>query len=1641
MSKLFLSHSSHDNAAAVALRDWMQREGFGDVFLDTDPKRGIAAGERWERALHEAASRCEAVLFLVSRAWLASGWCLKEFNLAHRLNKRLFGVLIEDIPVTELPVNLTGTWQLVNLASGRDHLVLTATLPVTHAEEHVTFSAEGLVRLRTGLRRAGLDPSMFVWPPADDPKRTPYPGLRPLEAEDAGIYFGREAQIIEALDRIRALRTGAAPRLLCILGSSGAGKSSFLRAGLWPRLARDDEHFLPLPILRPERAALTGKSGLLSILEDAAEANGLGLTRAAIRQAIIKGAAPLRPVLTQIRDAAAHSVAEEEAHDRTERPLLVLPIDQGEELFLGEGAHEGGALLALLRDLVLEDAPALAVVLTIRSDAFERLQLAPALEGIALQTMTFGPMPRGIYSTIIEGPADRMREADRRLVVEPALTRALLDDLEAGGGRDALPLLAFTLERLWREYGGSGRLALADYEQLGRVRGSIEAGVQEVLRQASNDPRLPRDREAQLALLRRGLIPWLAGIDPDTGSPRRRVARRSEIPAEAVVLVDLLVEARLLSTDTDAAGEATVEPAHEALLRQWGLLQGWLEEDFAALTALEGVGRAAREWEANARGEAWLAHGGERLAEAERLLDRPDLAAQLDEAAREYLAACKRRVERELAKEQQRARQRRWLQWGASAAALIFAVLSLIALWQSWEAGTSRQDAIAQKEEAQRLFSVAKQEKMEAQRQELLTRKQEGIAKSNQSSALSALSAASLSKNPTVSAKLAIAAWPRSNSDHSPKMKIALQAISNALVHMRERRALPLHATSPDIASFSPDGTRLLSASADHVARLWDIETGKPAVEFKGHTSALKSATFSPDAKRLLSSSEDQTARLWDVQTGRTLAILAGHSGPISQAVFFRDGTRIITTALDDKTVRIWDGVNGRLLTVIDDFLVGNEDVSGSIAFSPDGTRVAVSLEDNRALLWDAEALKPVSLLIGHDNWLTDIAFSPDSNRIVTTSLDKTARIWETKSGQPVAILKGHTGTLECAAFSSDNNRIFTIASADDSAKLWNAKTGQHIANLDRDSAGYPEDKRTRSDIAFSPNGKFIATLSKNNLVKVWDSENGRVTQVLQGHSAGVTSVAFSPEGSRILTTSEDGTARLWLTHTGHNLAVLNGHINTSESAVFSPDGYFVLTTSFSDDKAQLWDAITGQNLASFQGYQGNIRISIFSPNSKYVLTTASKDKFVRIWDTGLVQTSAFFAGHKKRVRRATFSFDGKRILSMSDDGTARLWNATNGQALAVMNVSSRYPVRSAIFSPDGSKIVTVPERGSLTFIPPIPDDNTARVWDAKTGQLLTVLEGHEGGVNSAEFSPDSRRVVTASVDGTVRIWDPATGQPLFVLRGHQGNVFSASYSSNGSRILTASAGDSAARIWDAVTGQILTEFTEYGRGVDIAMFSDDLTRRILTEFREYGRGLNIAVFSPDSGRALTVASESNFARVWDVSTGKVLIELRGHENSLNSATFSADGRRILTTAYGDNDAKIWDAASGQILAEIKGGETGLNSAAFSPDGSRIITTGSGSNVARIWDATSGQALIELSGHKFDVESAMFSASGDRVVTTSADTTARLWNVAPIPNGNLLKVACALLPDYDLSDLAIEYGFTALEPICKDVARAPMSLK
>jgi hypothetical protein len=345
MSKIFISHSSHDNAKALALAQWLKEKGWGTPFLDISPRHGLAPGKRWREALTGAAGRCEAVICLLSPAWLNSGECRGELSFACYLSKPLIGVIVEPaVEIKDVPDELR-SWQICTLVNGEERRCFTVHQDPLVPQTQVDFAQAGLELLQKGLQASSLNPLEFPWPPPSDPDRLPYRGLKALEAEDAAVFFGREAPLIRALDTLRRMEESG-EQLFVILGASGAGKSSFLRAGLWPRLKRDDRHFLPLPVIRPERAAITGQSGLLESLEKTFREYRSPKTRADLRDCLTKPEGIVE-LVTEIQILAQKRLGQDAAP-----PTIVIGLDQAEELFGKEGGEEAGQFLQLLGNLL-----------------------------------------------------------------------------------------------------------------------------------------------------------------------------------------------------------------------------------------------------------------------------------------------------------------------------------------------------------------------------------------------------------------------------------------------------------------------------------------------------------------------------------------------------------------------------------------------------------------------------------------------------------------------------------------------------------------------------------------------------------------------------------------------------------------------------------------------------------------------------------------------------------------------------------------------------------------------------------------------------------------------------------------------------------------------------------------------------------------------------------------------------------------------------------------------------------------------------------------------------------------------------------------------------------------------------------------
>ncbi len=1062
MAKLFISHSSENNAEAVAVSNWLATTGWNDVFLDLDPQHGLKPGEQWQKELKTAAERCEVVLFLISPEWAASRWCIAEFLLAKNLNKQLIGVLIKQTPFEDLPVEMTSEWQIADLTTEPRAATFDVSLPHTGEAATVAFSSDGLERLRIGLQAAGLDARYFAWPPEHDPDRPPYRGLKPLEAEDAGIFFGRDGTIVNVLGRLRGLRASQAPRILVILGASGSGKSSLLRAGILPRLERDDRHFLPLTVIRPGQAAITGETGLLASLTATFRAHGVARKRAVLREAVEGGGATLKPLLRELVQVAGRSGREASALP----PTLVLAIDQGEELYSPEAAGETEMFLDLLRDLLTGDDPAVAVLFTIRSDSYEPLQSDMRLEGLRQETHSLAPMPSGAYKDVITGPASRLEGSRRPLKIGDRLTDALLEDIEDGGTRDALPLLSFTLERLYAEYGDDGDITLADYEQMGRISGSIEAAVESALKSADSDPRIPRDRQARLVLLRRGLIPWLAGIDPETKKPRRHRAYQSAIPEEARPLIMHLVEQRLLATDIEKeTGTQVIEPAHEALLRQWGLLDDWLGGDAEALTVLAGVKRAARDWDANARTPAWLDHTEGRLKAVENITARKDLWDYLELNDQAYVKAAR---QAENSRHASRRRTRAGLMVAGFIAAIAIGFAVYTKLEQRWTEELEKQTVL----EASRL---------DAERRSIQ---------------LAGFSAAALqSGNATLAVLLGLEGIEGAGGQ-AANIARGEMAVRRGLQNLRERTVL--RCDDPESGkgarfnhvAINSSGTMIAGVAEDGVVCLWNRETGNLS-RFVGHEPLeVYSIEFSPDGKRLVSGSNDKSARIWNtasigsgsiapervIPDSSTLDDAQGCAGrsAIRYAEFNHQGDRIVVARADGYACVY--ALTGKIVAEFR----GSGDGLRHASFDMSGQQVATASQDKHVRVWTLDGQGGATLIADHTDgqWIRMARFDISGRQILfATDLD-VARVLEIQSGSIDVDLKGHSADVFAAKFSSNGEHVVT-SSVDDTARLW-SRDGRNIAVL----AGH---RGNVYHATFDATGEFILTASNDGTVRVWN--------------------------------------------------------------------------------------------------------------------------------------------------------------------------------------------------------------------------------------------------------------------------------------------------------------------------------------------------------------------------------------------------------------------------------------------------------------------------------------------------------------------------------------------------------------------------
>lgn len=1349
MSRIFISHATADNAKTRAIIEWIVSQGWPreEIFVDFDD---IDGGQRWREALKKAASRCEAVVFLVSPTWRQRDWCGAEAFAVQMLYKKIIPVLIEPTPPEAYRDLLTVEYHLIDLTVPGPRCVIDVLMPDTGQTLPVALAESGLQRLVVGLKRAGLDPSTFPLTPG----RKIYPGLAPLDTDDAAVLFGRDADIARGIETLRQMRERG-QSLLAILAASGAGKSSFLRAGLWPRLQRADREFLILPVLRPGVDALNGEQGLVAGLHRAGETLGLKRNLADWRAQIESGdlagalsvlhtAAHARMLAVDAAQPASASQTPPSQRHASLPPIPVLPIDQAEELFGAQGGEHARRLLDLLATALHEGR--LIAVLAIRSDRYGDLQTAQALAGLEQRPFSLPPIADGVLKDVIEGPAQRDRKARGAdgLNIDPQLTDRLLRDWADG---ENLPLLAFTLRRLLDDYGSDGRLNLEDYERSGQLQGALEAAIGRAMQDATAAGTLPGDAQEREDLIRRTFVPELVSFDPQNQQPHRRIAQRHDLPDESRDLIDRLIDARLLTCNRLQDNKASVEVAHEAILSNWPLLYSIIGQEREALIVLNDVKRGAEAWHASKKNdgalesEDTLLHRGEPLRHAERHLAHENFQRALGDEGRRYLVACRAKEAREI--EDKRLQQER----------------------------EAKQIARTKKIQLRFGLFLAGMVALIAVASVTLIRLQQATSQ----------------ESANVLANLAAQAFDRHEYDRAVRLALAgvrkrdatlraidISAAENQLQHAGYRsilRAILAHEEEVVAASVSPDGRRVVTASGK-TAQLWDAASGLQ-LAIMLHDDTVWSAVFSPNGEYILTASEDKFARLWKADSGLLVKKMP-HHWSVNSASFSHDGLRIVT-ACGDNTVNIWDASSGRLLRKMDhgkgnptedinrqirfdSLLLFRQGISShfqdspakqkhpafgvlSVTFSPNDTRIVTGSDDRTARLWDVASGSTLAIM-KHKDAVWSASFSPNGKRIVTASRDETAGLWDGTSGQHLATMQ-HRGPVSRATFSPDSSRIVT-ASEDKIAHLWDAISGEPLATMQHDDHVM--------DAAFSPDGSSITTASADNTALLWDAKLGEQLATMQ-HDGPVGSAIFSPQGNRIITVSGGKIVRLWNTTSGRPFTTMQ-HDGSVVTTHISRDG--VETIFASDDSLSRYAIVQADRLASSNK-------SIRESNR---IVTSADDKSARVWPTPSAAEIIRTIKHSEYISSASFSPDGRRILTISMDKNARLWDARSGQLLARMPHDGE--VLSAVFSPDGHRIVTTAGDNNVAHGPlrmwldpsDSPADDSARLWDGTSGQKLATLQ-HRGPVLSATFSPDSRFIVTASEDKTARLWDSVSGREL----------------------------------------------------------------------------------------------------------------------------------------------------------------------------------------------------------------------------------------------------------------------------------------
>ncbi|MGH3824415.1 MAG: eIF2A-related protein [Pseudonocardiaceae bacterium] len=1099
--------------------------------------------------------------------------------------------------------------------------------------------------------------------PAWDSDRSPFPGLEAFTEQDSAVFFGRDAEITELLERLHPVVAGQANRLIAVVGPSGAGKSSLVQAGVVPQLRRRRSSWIVVPPVLPGDHPVRSLARCLGSAGSGHPASD--------------GMPPVRFADEQRRAAR-----------RPNAPVLVI-VDQAEELITLSGLVERDAFLGLLAR-ALDADPRLWIIMIMRSE-FLTAFLGTEQARLFRDPVAVGTLGHAALVEVMEQPARRAG-----LTFDPPTLPQRMA-AEAGGG-DALPLLAYALQELCLTAGRGGALTADAYQRIGGVTGVLTRQADKVSAELGGADGLV-------------LSTLLKFVTIGENEPTRRRVPRSTLTDAQWQVAEAFIAARLLTSDK--AG--TLEVAHEALFRHWAPLQQAIEVSADQLRWRADLERWARDWDNSGRQDAYLLRD-ERLKAAQRWAasdgelddnlnlvteflassnraDRATMEGLSETIARQALATVDRDPDYSLllalAAYEECAPTALALR--ALTAALVASPVRVVLRghedWVrevAWSPDGRRLATVSNDRTARIWDADTGSELIVLRGHENWVR---GVAWAPNGRWLATGSDDRTARiwDADSGRELVLlhghdddvrqVAW----SPDSQRLATASRDRTTRIWDADSGSELALlrgHNNAVRGVAWSPDSRRLATVSFDRTIRIWDADSGSELAVLRGHRDEVRAVAWSPDGKWLATASSDRTARIWNPASGGELVLLGGHNGGLREVSWSLDGKRL-ATASNDRTARIWDAITGDELVT----LRGHNGSVAGVAWSPDDQLLATASHDWTTRIWDTPGSIELAALHGHSRGVWSVVWSPDGRRLATGSGDQTARIWDGDCGGELLVLRGHEDGITSVAWSPNGQRLAT-GSQDSTARIWHTDNGAELAAL----RGHNDEIR---EVVWSPDGEQLATASRDGTVRIWD-DNGRELAILHDHDSWILGAAWSPDGRRLATASSDRMARIWDADNISEFAVLRGHHDWVWCVAWSPDGRRLATAS-GDRTARIWDADRGGELVRLAGHDDRVRYVAWSPDGQR-LATASKDRTIRIWDTGSGAECIVVGAHAAGVESVSWSPDGRRIASASQDGTCRIWDATISIADLLTNARRRV-----------ARELTTEERRNL-MLPPTGD-------------------------------------------------------------------------------------------------------------------------------------------------------------------------------------------------------------------------------------------------------------------------------------------------------------------------------------------------